>query len=454
MATDRSLALALVVAAVVACGKPSGPPAPGATGGSIEPAASGDGGADAGAKKTRLVLHADRALVPRTGAIVAPAWVEIEGGEIRRVGSEPPADAASARHLGDATILPGLIDAHSHLLHLEKADDGGSMVAEAVTMTDADRALRGVTFAKQMLLAGFTTVRDLGNSGRSGDVALKRAIDKGWVTGPTMLVSTRALAPPGGQFPRMGPTFGALVEQEYAVVRSADEGRAAVRQAFYEGADLIKIIVDHGPGRTMTADEVRAIVDVAHAAKKKVAAHVLTPEAADVAVTAGVDSCDHGYDISDATLSMMSTKRIFLVPTDYRMDFYERFVPAGPKHDAVLAHMKKFRERAVARLALAHKLRVPIAAGSDAYIDTGRDDRGRDAAEIFAAYAEAGLSPLEIVQTATSNAADLLGLPAKTTALEPGSPADVIAVRGNPTKDVAALTRVTLVVKRGRVVER
>jgi imidazolonepropionase-like amidohydrolase len=454
MATDRPFALALAVAAVIGCDKPSGTTAPDASAASVEPAATGDGGADGEAQKARIVLHADRALVPKTGQIISPAWVEIEGTTITRVASTPPADAANARELGDATIMPGLIDAHSHLLHLEKADDGSSMVAEAVTMTDADRALRGAKLAREMLRAGFTTVRDLGNSGRTGDVALKRAIDKGWVTGPTMLVSTRALAPPGGQFPRLGPAFGALVEQEYVVVRSADEGRAAVRQAFYEGADLIKIIVDHGPGRTMTADEVKAVVDAAHAAKKKVAAHVLTPEAADVAVTAGVDSCDHAYDISDATLSMMSTKRIFLVPTDYPGDYYEKFAPAGPKHDAVLAHMKKFRERAIARLALAKKLRVPIAAGSDAYVETEHDDRGKEAGLVFRAYAESGLSPLEIVQTATSNAAELLGLPDKATALDKGSPADVIAVRGDPTKDAGALTQVTLVIKRGRVVER
>src|SRR5262249_21961228 len=131
---------------------------------------------DASAPVRRLLLHAARAVVPRTGAVIAPVWVEIEGDTIARIGTGPPADASSALELGDATITPGLIDAHTHLLSHTAPDDGSSMIAEAVTMSEGDRALRGVRFAREMLRAGFTTVRDLGNSGHGGDVSLKRAI--------------------------------------------------------------------------------------------------------------------------------------------------------------------------------------------------------------------------------------------------------------------------------------
>lgn len=237
-----------------------------------------------------------------------------------------------------------------------------------------------------MLHAGFTTVRDLGNSGRSGDVALKGAIQKGWVSGPSMLVSTRALAPPGGQFPHLAPPHLPLVDQEYVQIRSADDARSAVRQAIYEeGADLIKVIVDHGPGRTMTLEELRAVVDSAHERGKKVAAHVLTAKAAETAVTAGVDSCDHAYEVSDATLREMARKKIYLVPTDFPMAYYERFAPSGPRRDVVLASMKKFRAGSIDRLSRAKKFQVPIAAGSDAYVATESADRGKDAALIFRA---------------------------------------------------------------------
>lgn len=411
------------------------------------------GEADAGAQtRTRLVLHAARALVPRTGAVVAPAWVEIEGGAIVRMSQTAPTDAASATELGDATLLPGLIDAHTHLLSATLPDDGSAMVAEAITMTDADRALRGVHIGRQMLESGFTTVRDLGNSGRAGDVALRRAIDKGWVLGPKMLVSTRALAPPGGQFGLVAPAHLPLVEQEYAVVASVDDARALARQALFEGADCLKLIVDSGPGRTLTEPEVRAVVEIAHAAGKKVAAHVLTEKAAEVAVTAGVDSCEHAYRISDATLTKMAEKKIFLVPTDYPMEFYARFAPSGPDHDAVMAALAKQHDGNVDRLRRAKRLHVPIAAGADAYVITEIGHRGKEASLIFRAYAEAGLTPLEIVRAATSSAADLLGLPPKHTALEAGSPADLVAVRGDPTKDVEALRRVAFVMKSGRIV--
>jgi imidazolonepropionase-like amidohydrolase len=148
----------------------------------------------------------------------------------------------------------------------------------------------------------------------------------------------------------------------------------------------------------------------------------------------------------------MARKKIYLVPTDYPMAYYERFAPSGPRHDVVLASMKKFRAGSIDRLSRAKKFQVPIAAGSDAYVATEPADRGKDAALIFRAYADAGLTPLEIVQSATSNAAALLGLPEKTFAMAKGGTADLVAVRGDPTRDVEALARVVLVVKAGKVV--
>lgn len=406
-----------------------------------------------GTAKTRLVLHAARALAPKTGLVTQPAFVVVEGDRIVRVSSEAPPGETAIVELGDATVLPGLIDAHTHLLSVQSADDA-SIVTEVATMTDADRALRGVSLAKQMLQAGFTTVRDLGNSGRGADVSLKRAIARGIIDGPTMIVSTRALAPPGGQFPRLNPASQGLIDQEYAVVRSPDESRAAVTQAFYEGADCIKVIVDHGPGRSLDEETMRAIVTTAHRSDRKVAAHVLTEKSAAVAVAAGVDSVEHGYRISDATLAEMAKKKIALVPTDYPLDFYARFAPQGPLRQSALDSLKKLREGSIDRLRRARKAKVTIVAGSDGYVETELADRGKEALLIFRAYAESGMSPLESVQAATINAAALLGLPANAATLEPGSVADLLVVRGDLLADIGALERPVAVVKAGRVVRR
>jgi imidazolonepropionase-like amidohydrolase len=304
-------------------------------------------------------------------------------------------------------VLPGLIDAHTHLLSVQSADDS-SIVTEVATMSEADRALRGVSLAKQMLNAGFTTVRDLGNVGRGADASLKRAIRKRIVEGPSMLVSTRALSPPGGQFPRIVPALQGLIDQEYAVVRGPEEARAAVMQAFYEGADWIKVIVDHGPGRSLDEETLRAIVASAHRNERKVAAHTLTEKSAAAAVSAGVHSIEHGYAITDATLAELAKKKIALVPTDYPLTLYTRFAPHDDSRQMVLDALKKQREGSNDRLRRARKAKVTIVSGSDAYVETELADRGREALLIFRAYAEAGMTSLEIVQAATVNAASLL----------------------------------------------
>jgi len=451
--------LILSLASVAGCDAPKASGSPDASPSPIAPtASSGSGATDAASPEvgsTTLVLRAARAVIPKTGAVVQPAFVTVEGDKLTRLESTAPPGGVAVVDLGDVTLTPGLVDAHTHLLHEENPGDEGSMIAEAASQGDADRALRGARYAREMLRAGFTTVRDLGNSGHGGDVAMKRAIAKGWIDGPRMFVSSRALAPPGGQFTKLEPQFLGLVDREYAVVRGVDDARALVAQTFYEGADLVKVIVDHGPGRVLGKAELEAIVDTAHRANRKVAAHALTEEACAAAVAAGADSIEHGYQITDATLADMARKKIFLVPTDYPLAFYDAFAPQGPSRAKVLEGMKKFREGQIDRMKRARKVHVRIVSGSDAYVVTSRADRGREAALMFEAYADAGMTPLEILQSATSEAADLLALPASAMAMAAGSPADLAAWRGNPKEDSGALTRPpTIVVKGGKIVRR
>jgi imidazolonepropionase-like amidohydrolase len=395
---------------------------------------------------TRLVLHASRAVLPESGKVITPAWLSIEGGRITGLTTTKPPGEGELIELEGATLVPGFIDAHAHLLHAEspRAD---ALVEEVVTLSEADRAFRATRFARQVLRAGFTTVRDLGNSGRGGDVALRRAIAAGWVEGPRVLASTRALAPPLGQFDRLAPAHAALASDEYAVIRTPEEATAAVVDALAQGADCIKVIVDVDRGRELVSDVLDAVVARAHAGGVKVAAHCVTAGAAARAVKAGVDSIEHGYALPDSTLAEMAKKGIALVPTDYPAAFYEGFV-SGPSAERQRAHFAAFRASSQDRLRRAVKLKVPIVFGSDAYVQTPLDDRGREMQLVFTAYAESGLTPLEVLRAVTSTAAKQLGVDGG--GLSAGGPADVVVLDGDPLQDVGALARVRAVFKQGQ----
>ena len=175
------------------------------------------------------------------------------------------------------------------------------MLLTVATMSTAKRALLGAKMGLEDLEAGITTVRDLGNSGFGGDVALRDAINAGWVVGPRIRASTRALSAAGGQFGPLQPETQKLIEQEYAVISTVDEARRAVRQAFYDGADLIKVIVNTGP-RVVSLDEMKAIVEEAHRVNRTVAAHAIGDTATRIAAEAGVTSIEHAYTVPDDVL--------------------------------------------------------------------------------------------------------------------------------------------------------
>jgi imidazolonepropionase-like amidohydrolase len=274
---------------------------------------------------TATVVRAARLIDPRTGNVMNNPVVVVSGGRILSVGSNAaiPADARVV-DLGNLTLLPGLIDAHTHLLQNYNGQLGGddpNMLLTVATMSTAKRALLGAKTGREDLEAGITTVRDLGNSGFSGDVALRDAVNAGWVVGPRIRASTRAISAAGGQFGPVQPETQKLIEQEYVVVSSVDDARRAVRQAFYDGADLIKVIVNTGP-RVVSLDEMRAIVEEARRVNRTVAAHAIGDTATRIAAEAGVASIEHAYSIPDEVLRMMAQKGIYLVPTDYPADFY------------------------------------------------------------------------------------------------------------------------------------
>jgi imidazolonepropionase-like amidohydrolase len=253
------------------------------------------------------------------------------------------------------------------------------------------------------------------------------------------------------------PEAQKLIEQEYVTVSGPDSARQAVRQALYDGANCIKVIVNGSPA-DVTLDEMKAIVDEAHTAGVKVAAHAIGDKATRIAAEAGVDSIEHAYVVSDDTLKMMAEKHIFLVPTDgtvqefLKMTFGHRQpTPEERKQQEewIKPHVAHTRDR----LQRARKLGVPIAAGSDMYLTMPDETRGQASLDLYDALSEEGMTPLEIIHAATSNAAELLGWQAKVGTLEAGKFADIIAVPGDPLQDVTVLKHAKFVMKGGTVIK-
>jgi imidazolonepropionase-like amidohydrolase len=393
---------------------------------------------------------------------IPDAVILVDGEKITAVGSRLSVPAgATVIDLGDSTLLPGLIDAHTHLL-LEM--DGRNVSLQDVEMlkvvateSTAERALLGAKLAREDLEAGITTVRDVGNSGVNGDIALRDAINRGWLPGPRIIASTRALAAPGGQFGRLTPEAQSIIEQEYVTLNGPESARQAVRQALYSGADCIKVIVNGSPA-DVTLEEMKAIVDQAHTSGVKVAAHAIGVKAVGVAVEAGVDSVEHAYTISDDELKRMAEKHIFLVPTDgTRQEYLDMVFGERKPTPEELAEQDKWIKPSVVgnrdRLQRARKTGVPIAAGSDMYLTMPHQNRGQASLGVLAAYAEEGMPPMEIIRAATKNAADLLGWQDRIGTLEKGKFADIIAVPGNPLKDTSALQHANFVMKSGAVIK-
>ena len=409
-----------------------------------------------------LAVRASRMLDVKTGNVVTNAVILIENGRIKGAGSGLAIPAGTeVIDLGEAMILPGLIDCHTHLLQNYDGSVGGddtNMILTVTQMSTAKRALLGVAMGREDLEAGITAVRDLGNSGWNGDVALRDAIRAGWVVGPRIVAATRALTAAGGQFGAVTPDAQKIIEQEYVVINGVEEARRAVRQAFYDGADLIKVIVNTGP-RVVSLDEMKAIVEEAHRVNRKVAAHAIGDLATRVAAEAGVDSIEHGYTIPDDVLKMMAEKKIYLVPTDYPVEFYSAIFSSGRKQtpeesQQAEVRFKRFADSNAERLGRALKAGVRIAAGSDEYYNTPGKTRGQASLLMFRAYAASGMSPLEIIRASTINAADLLaGDRALFGTIESGKFADLIAVQGDPLKDITELEHVRFVMKGGVVIK-
>jgi imidazolonepropionase-like amidohydrolase len=399
-----------------------------------------------------ILIKAGKLFDSEKGQILHNQTIIVKEGIISDIGSNIKVPTgAQIIDLSKFTVLPGLIESHSHLLMSHPGDEHNTLTVTKSITTEGDalRALRGAARAKSYLEAGYTTVRDLGNSGRFADVALKRAINEGTIVGPRLYVSGPGLSSEGGQVPDILHGQTSLIDGDYRVIRGADDARNAVREHVYFGVDLIKIYSNSSPNKTfLSVDEMKAIVEEAHFYNLKVTAHATNDLAITRAVQAGVDAIEHGYVASDSTFQQMKRNNVILVPTD--MDFLMAKKQIGKlRMNLSDQEIKKLAMPYHDRLKRAKKAGIVIAAGSDMYMDLDLS-RGEAAKRVLFAYQEAGISLPEILQAVTLNAARLIG-EEKLGVLKKGSFADIIAVDGSPHENISTLEKVMFVMKNGIV---
>ncbi len=391
------------------------------------------------------VIRADRMFDSRSGRIVENAVIVVEGDRITAINPSRVPETQHDMDLGDVTLLPGFIDAHTHL--------GGQISASsftaAVTSVPADAALNAVKYGGLTVRAGFTTVRDFGGD---ATVALGHAVERGDIVGPHIVPSRNALGITGGHCDVTGFAPGILEGgTEQGVADGPWEVVEAVRYQIKHGAKVIKtcatagVLSMEGPvgAQQYTYEELKAMVDEAARHGVKVAAHAHGSEGILAAVEAGVASIEHGSILTDEIMELMKEKGTYLVPTTYLVDRIDMDVlPAlvRSKAETILPSARESVERAIAA-------GVPIAFGTDA----GVFPHGENAGE-FEVYVRLGMSPARALQTATVHAADLLDTTDRGV-LEEGMLADIIAVPGNPLDDITVTKDVRFVMVGGRVVK-
>jgi len=395
------------------------------------------------AAHAQLVLHARRLVDVKSGS-VSDAFIVVRGDRIDSIARIAPA-GAQVIDLGNAMVLPGLIDCHVHL----EADWNDFSASGGLRRSASQKTLLGLQNAQTYLRRGFTTVRDAGTDDLSfGTVALRDAFARGMFDGPRVFAAGVPLSITGGHSD-LNPLAPDVPMPAFPnIADTPDQARQAVRYNVKFGADWIKVMASGGvldpfsdyTVQELSDDTLRAIVTTAHQAKRRVMAHAEGTAGIKAAVRAGVDSIEHGTMLDDETAAMMEQQGTWLVPT---LETFQREVPPSAGMEPVMIEkgkaILKFQQPAFER-AIAHHLKI-------AY---GLDDEPKYTTREFEALVKGGLTPLQAIQAATINAATLLPLDAGS--IEAGKLADIVAIDGDPLKDVSAMERVVFVMKGGKMI--
>ena len=398
-----------------------------------------------------IVLKAAHIFDATGTALKEGGVVVVKGDRIVSVGGSPPA-GARVIDLGNATLLPGFIDAHTHLT-MQLESNYYLMRYHDLMRFPAEQALYGALYARRTLEAGFTTVRNVGAQDFV-DISLRNAINAGVTEGPRMLTAAHGIGSPGGHFDEAsfppdrihpeGPIQG--------ICSGPEECRQAVRYQMKWGADLIKIAASGGvlseadpvDVPQLTLEEMKAIVSEAHAWRRKVAAHCHGDAAARLAIEAGVDSIEHGSFLTEDTLKLMKTRGVYLVPTRITVEYVLKQVENYPPQIAAKAHAAAAAHGNMMKAAI--RIGVPIALGTDAAVYP----HGMNGQE-FSLYVGLGMSPAQALLSGTRDDAKLLGIEGEVGTLEAGKVADVVAVPGNVLTDIHATEHPILVMHLGKI---
>jgi imidazolonepropionase-like amidohydrolase len=354
--------------------------------------------------------------------------------------------------LGSATVLPGLIDCHTHIFLQGEVPAAGGYDVQLLKFPASYRVARAVVAARRALEQGFTTIRDVETEGAGyGDVGIKQAINEGYIPGPRMFVSTRAISSTGG-YNLEGYAPEIVVPKGAQLIDGPVEARKAAREQLDHGADWIKVYMTHRSWvdeqgalvsqPTLTVEELKAIVDEAHGWRKKVACHAYNGIGLQRALDGGCDSIEHGLELTDAQIAQMVKQGTWLVPT-LAVYYHDQDPPDTP------TGMRDRKRVAVHGVSFQKALRagVKIAFGTD----VGGFPWSEPIAQEFPRMVEFGMTPMQAIQAATSRGAELLGKRGEVGTVAPGAYADVIAVAGDPLADINALKNIAFVMKNGSV---
>ena len=402
-----------------------------------------------------VVIRAGTLIDPRAGTVKHNQIITIRGDRVESVGeasgTNPPA-GATVIDLSNATVLPGLVDSHTHIFLQGEDPALGGYDVQLLKYPIAYRAARATVSVRRALEQGFTTLRDLETEGAGyGDVGIKQAIEEGYIPGPRLFVSTRAISTTGG-YPLEGYAPEIEVPKGVQIIDGPVQARKAAREQLDHGADWIKVYMTHRSwvGKsgelisqpTLTVEELKAIVDETHGWQKKVACHAYGGEGLYRALDGGCDSIEHGLELDDAAVAQMKKQGTWYCPTIsvYYYDWASENTPAGQRD------RKRASEHAVS-FQKAMKAGLKIVYGTDAGGFKWTDPMSQD----FPRMVSLGMSPMDAIRSATVSAAEMLDMTGQIGVIAPGAFADVVAVSGDPLRDVKELGRVRFVMKGGQV---
>jgi imidazolonepropionase-like amidohydrolase len=394
-----------------------------------------------------IAIRAGNLIDPAKGTVSKDQIIVVENGKITAVGAGVaiPKDAQVV-DLSKEWVMPGLIDAHTHVTFEEIP---GKAPFEAMYLKESTgfRALQGLHISETLLNAGFTAMRDVGNEADFACVDLKKAFRAGWYDGPTLQCAGKIIGPFGGQSKGMPEEIGPFWLHEYIDADTADEVRKAIHEDIYYGADVIKLATDNSE-YFYTEEEIRAAADEAHNAGRALAVHVYGGKAADNVIRGGADSVEHGFALTTEQLKLMKEKGTYLVGTDFPE---AHLAGLNPSNDT-LADAKKLGDQIIARLSNANKIGVKMAFGSDTVTGAPGRTRADLVFDYLAVWKAAGVSNGDILKAMTTNGADLLRISKERGAIAEGQFGDIIAMPGDPLQEIESLRKVNFVMKNGKVV--